>query len=203
MNMNNAPSDPILNDAEPRSGTGTGTGAALDSFLRALFLAQFATNIARNVGTLTPARSSPSSARFPKRAKELLRGLQAVPPGLVRRLERVEVLLGAAADVKGGLGTGSGSHGINGHGSDGCGKVLCAVCYDPLRVVEELEGDAKEEREVEREVRAQDEGEAMDVDETDNEDTGADAEDEEMALPRRSSTTKEWLENASRRRPLQ
>ena len=42
-------------------------------------------------------------------------------------------------------------------------------------------GDTKEEREVEREVCAQDEGEAMDVDETDNEDTGADAEDEEMA----------------------
>ena len=45
----------------------------------------------------------------------------------------------------------------------------------------ELEGDAKEEHEVEREVCAQGEGEAMDVGETDNEDTGADAEDEEMA----------------------
>ena len=44
----------------------------------------------------------------------------------------------------------------------------------------ELGGDAKEEHEVEREVCAQDEGEAMDVDETDNEDTGVDAEDEEM-----------------------
>ena len=43
----------------------------------------------------------------------------------------------------------------------------------------------------------------MDVDETDNEDAGADAEDQEMASPqaRRSSTTKEWSENASRRRP--
>ena len=32
-----------------------------------------------------------------------------------------------------------------------------------------------------RKVRAQDEGEAMNVDESDNENTGADAEDEEMA----------------------
>ena len=39
------------------------------------------------------------------------------------------------------------------------------------------EGGAKEERE----VGAQDEGEAMDVDEIDNEDTGAGAEDEQMA----------------------
>ena len=38
------------------------------------------------------------------------------------------------------------------------------MCYDPLNVVEELEGDAKEEGE----------GEAMDVVETDNEDIGAD-----------------------------
>ena len=45
----------------------------------------------------------------------------------------------------------------------------------------ELEGDTKEDREVEREVCAQDEGKAMDVDETDNENTGADPEDEEMA----------------------
>ena len=58
---------------------------------------------------------------------------------------------------------------------------MWAVCYDPLRVVDELEGDAKEKRDVEREVRAQDEGEAMNVDESDNENTGADAEDEEMA----------------------
>ena len=55
------------------------------------------------------------------------------------------------------------------------------MCYDPLRVVEELEGDAKEERDVRREVRAQDEGEAMDIDKSDNKHTGADAEDEEMA----------------------
>ena len=61
----------------------------------------------------------------------------------------------------------------------------------------EPEGDAKEEREVEREVCAQDEGGAMDVDETDNEDTGADTEDEEMA------SQEERLENVSRRRPLQ
>ena len=45
----------------------------------------------------------------------------------------------------------------------------------------ELEGDAREEHEVERGVCAQDEGEAMDVDEADNEDTGADATDEDMA----------------------
>ena len=37
VNMNNAPSDPILDDAEIRSGKGTHTkAAALDSFLRAL-----------------------------------------------------------------------------------------------------------------------------------------------------------------------
>ena len=55
----------------------------------------------------------------------------------------------------------------------------CAVCYDPLSVVEVLEGDAKEEREVEREVRAQDEGEgeAIDVVETDNADIGADTKE--------------------------
>ena len=190
VNVNSPPSDPSLDDAEPRSGAGTGTGpgqgpgAALDSFLRTLFLAQFATlqNIARNPGGgFNPAAFfSVERPPDPKRAKELLRGLQAVPPGLVRRLERVEALLGAA-DVKGRLGA---SHGSDG-GSEG--KVLCAVCYDPLRVVEELEGDEKEEREVEREVRAQGEGEgeggAMDIDETDNEDTGADAEDEEMASP--------------------
>ena len=45
----------------------------------------------------------------------------------------------------------------------------------------EPEGDAKEELQVEREVCAQDEAEATDADETDNEDTGVDAEDEEMA----------------------
>ena len=45
VNVMNAPSDPILNDAEPRSGTGPGPeGAALDSFLRTLFRAQFATS---------------------------------------------------------------------------------------------------------------------------------------------------------------
>ena len=55
------------------------------------------------------------------------------------------------------------------------------MCYDPLRVMEALEGDAKEECDIEREVSAQDEGQAMDVDDSDNEDTGTDAEDEEMA----------------------
>ena len=45
----------------------------------------------------------------------------------------------------------------------------------------EPEGDAKEELQVEREVCAQDEAEATDVDETDNEDTDSYAEDEEMA----------------------
>jgi Ring finger domain len=118
----------------------------------------------------------------PKRAKELLRGLQAVPLGLVRRLERVEALLGAA-DVRN-AGAGAGGTGSNG-GGHGKHKVVCVVCYDPLRVEEELEGDAREEREVEREVGAGDEGEgegeAMEVDETDNEDAGA--EDEEMAPP--------------------
>ena len=44
--------------------------------------------------------------------------------------------------------------------------------------VEGLEGGAKEER---GEVRAQVEGAAVDVDKTDNDDTGADAYDKEMA----------------------
>ena len=83
----------------------------------------------------------------PKHAGVLLCSLQAVPPDLVRRLERVGALLGAAADVKAALGTG-GDRGINGRGNDGgsCGTVLCAVCYDPLSIVEELED---EERDVE------------------------------------------------------
>jgi len=169
-NTNPTPTSPTDDDTEGRPGTGT----ALDSFLRALFLTQFATlqNIARNAGTLNPIFLSSERPPDPKRARELLKGLRAVPQGLVRRLERVEALLGAA-DVK----TGGG----------GTSKVLCAVCYDPLRFVEELEGDAREEREVEREVNAPGEGqgEAMDVDSTDCEDAGADAdaEDEEMALP--------------------
>ena len=61
------------------------------------------------------------------------------------------------------------------------------MCYDLLRVVEELEGGAKEECEVEREVRAQDEdegeGEAMVVDGTDSDDAGAGAEDKKLASP--------------------
>ena len=155
--------------------------------LRTIFLAQFATlqNIARNVGTLNPMFLSSERPPDPKRAKELLRGLRAIPQGLVRRLERVEALLGAS-DVKTSAGAGIGNE-----SSAGNGKVLCAVCYDPLRVVEVLEGDAREEREVEREVGAQEdgeggsEGEAMELDETDSEDVGADpdAEDEEMAPP--------------------
>ena len=64
--------------------------------------------------------------------------------------------------------------------------MLCALWTAQGRG--EPEGEAREvEREVEREVRAQGEvegrGEAMGVDETENEDTGADAEDEEMASP--------------------
>ena len=74
------------------------------------------------------------------------------------------------------------------------------MCYDPLRVVEELEGGAKEECDIEREVRVQDEGEAMDADGSDNEDTGACAEDQEMAS-RRSSTTREGLENIFQETP--
>jgi hypothetical protein len=175
-NTDPTPAPPTADDAEARPGTG------LESFLRALFLAQFATlqNVVRNVGTLNPIFLSSDRPPDPKRAKELLKGLRAIPQGLVRRLERVEALLGAA-DVKTGGGGGIGNEG------GGDGKVLCAVCYDPLRVVEDLEGDAREEREVEREVSAQDEdeGEAMEVDETDNEDLGADAGagDEEMAPP--------------------
>jgi hypothetical protein len=231
---------PTAADADANAGAepqGTGVGGiagGLDAFLRALFLAQFATlqNIARNVGTPNvpnapnapnatnnpnnpndnnannpntntntnnptfPAFPFPLPFPFPflsterppdpKRARELLRGLQAVPSGLVRRLERVEALLGAAADVRGGGGGGGRASGGNELSGSGSGKVLCAVCYDPLRVVEDLEGDAKEEREVEHEVRPADE--AMDVDETtDNEEMGGDVDgdDEEMGTPPR------------------
>jgi hypothetical protein len=47
-----------------------------------------------------------------RRAKELLRGLNLVPRGLVRRMERVEKMLGE-------------------EGAEG-GRLVCAVCYDPL-----------------------------------------------------------------------
>ena len=47
-----------------------------------------------------------------RRAKELLRGLNVVPRGLVRRMERVEKMLGQ-------------------EGAE-TGKLVCAVCYDPL-----------------------------------------------------------------------
>ena len=69
-------------------------------------------NIARNVGTLIPGAFF--SVELPPDRKS------AKEPR--KRVERVKVLL-AAADVKGGLGTG-GSHCINGHWSDGgsCGK---------------------------------------------------------------------------------
>ena len=65
--------------------------------------------------------------------------------------------------------------------------LVCCVLW-PARGRGEPEGEEREvEHEVEREVRAQGEGEgrgvAMSVDEADNEDTGADAEDEEMASP--------------------
>ena len=177
-NLNTTPTSPTPNDPEADPTQPTSTG--LQSILRTLFLAQFATlqNIARNVGTLNPIFLSSDRPPDPKRAKELLRGLRAVPQGLVRRLERVEALLGAS-NAK------TGAHAAM--GNQGGGKVLCAVCYDPLRVVEDLEGDAKEEREVEREVSAQDvaEAEGMDLDETDSEGVGADpdAENEEMAPP--------------------
>jgi len=175
LNVNDLPDHtlPPPTDADAEADAEARPGAGLDSFLRALFLAQFATlqNIVRNVGTFNPILLTSERPPDPKRAKELLRGLQAVPPGLVRRLERVEALLGSA-DVKTGA-----SNGKIERESDGNGKVLCAVCYDPLRVVEVLEGDANEEREVEREVRADEgAGEAMEVDETD-------IEDEEMGPP--------------------
>ena len=76
----------------------------------------------------------------------------------------------AVADVKGRLGTGSSGRGI---------KWQWERRRELWQGLVELEG---EEREVEREVYVQDKGEAVDVDETDNEDTGAGAEDEEMAL---------------------
>ena len=65
----------------------------------------------------------------------------------------------------------------NGSNDGSCGKALC---------------DAK--------VRAQHEGNAVDVDESDNEDTGADAEDEGMASQKEQY---DELENVSRRHPLQ
>ena len=71
---------------------------------------------------------------------------------------------------------------------------MCTVCHDPLRVVEALEGDAIEERKLKRKVRAQGEGGAMDVGETKNGDTGADAEGEDIVSPRRRSAMKEWRE---------
>jgi hypothetical protein len=46
-----------------------------------------------------------------RRAKELLRGLNLVPRGLVKRMERVEKMLGEGAEG---------------------GRLVCAVCYDPL-----------------------------------------------------------------------
>ena len=188
QNPNSIPT-PTADDASPGQGTDTDTNAGLEPLLRALFLAQFATlqNITRNVGTFNPVFLSSDRPPDPKRAKELLRGLRAVPQGLVRRLERVEALLGASDVNTGGARPGSGSGTGNERG--GSGKVLCAVCYDPLRLVEDLEGDgdAREEREVEREVSAQDEDEreAMELDESDSEEVGADPdeEDEEMAPP--------------------
>ena len=183
------PASPTPDDAGPTQGQGTNTdiNTGVESLIRTLFLAQFASlqNITRNVGTFNPFFLSSDRPPDPKRAKELLRGLRAVPQGLVRRLERVEALLGASGVKTAGGASGSGS-GIGNEGG-GNGKVLCAVCYDPLRVVEDLEGDAREEREVEREVSAQDEGdgEAMELDETDSEGVGADPdeEDEVMAPP--------------------
>ena len=71
---------------------------------------------------------------------------------------------------------------------------MCAVRHDPLRVVEALESDTTEERKVKRKVRAQGEGEAMDVGETKNGDTGVDAEGEDIVSPRRCSAMKEWRE---------
>ena len=124
MNVNNAPSDPIVNDAEPRSGTGTNIGpgsegAALDSFLYALFLAQC------NAGTLIIPGVFYSVLRLPdpKCAKELRTG-----PGVALGTCRGAV---AAADVKGGLGTG---------GNHVMGATAGAVARAVARV-EGLEGD--------------------------------------------------------------
>ena len=73
----------------------------------------------------------------PKCAKELLRGLQASRPGMVRQLER------AVAGVKGRLDTGGSGHGI---------KWSWERRRELSQSLVEPEGDAEEELQVEREV---------------------------------------------------
>ena len=89
--------------------------------------------------------------------------------------------MGSAAGVDGGVG-------INGSDGGSRGKALCALCYDSLGVVEEMEDDEKEECEVRAQDECEGEGEGedetTDVDETDNEDTGENVEDKEMVPPR-------------------
>ena len=92
VNVNNAPSDPILNDAEPRP--------------RPRRSPRFLPPQCARASHSTSAVSSIERPPDPKRAKELLLGLQAIPPGMVGRLEL------AVAFIKGRLGTGGCGHGI-------------------------------------------------------------------------------------------
>ena len=95
VNMNNAPSDPILNNAEPRPGPRRSPR----------FLPPQCAKASHSTSAVPSIERLPDPKRA-KRAKELLLGLRAVPPGMVRRLEL------AVADIKGRLGTGGGGHGI-------------------------------------------------------------------------------------------
>ncbi|KAG8753311.1 hypothetical protein FRC14_006148 [Serendipita sp. 396] len=86
-------------------------------------------------------RMSPDSDPPPdtRRAKVLLRGLQVVPKGLVRRLERVEGLLNDREKKISGKKSDEKDHGSM---ADTNGKLLCLVCYDPLLPEEEKPQDA-------------------------------------------------------------
>ncbi|KIJ55135.1 hypothetical protein M422DRAFT_774264 [Sphaerobolus stellatus SS14] len=93
-----------------------------------------------------------------KRARTLLRGMEAIPVGLVRRLERAGGVPGAA----------KGGKDEEGQGDEHAG---CAVCWGPLlEDIEPGEWDSekqKEEKEAKKEKEA--EGEAMNTDEDEDE----------------------------------
>ncbi|KIM20887.1 hypothetical protein M408DRAFT_12846, partial [Serendipita vermifera MAFF 305830] len=89
-----------------------------------------------------------------RRAKELLRGLTAVPRGLVKRMERVEKMLG--------------------NESAESGKLVCAVCYDPL--LRDSDATAAPADVV--------------MDEADTEDADADADEDNTKSKSKSAKTK-------------
>ena len=88
----------------------------------------------------TSATSSLLASSTPSRALQAPCAPRSSELAPVRRVERVEVLL-AAADVKGGLGTGG-------------NRVMGATVGAVARAVARVEGLEGEEREVEREVLA-------------------------------------------------